>query len=475
MILKPQNYPFWGLCLSFCFGIYISYYLPNTLAIYTTLSLIAMCSLVLFYKKIPNKILLLISSFLFVLLGSIRHQISNNQYKKNHISNIITTHNSSFQQATFYIYKKLKPSAKATKYYVKIKSINNKKVIGKALLSIKKSNNAKTYKIGDSFITYAKITPLKNSKNPYSFDYTQYLNNNDITHKIWLKQEQLHLINPIANKWNQLSFIIRNHLENSLNKQSLNNYTLQLTKALVLGNKSEIDNQLKEDFSNAGVIHILAISGLHIGIIYFILNGIFGIFFPFSKNNILVTISIIILLWSFAWFTGGSSSAIRATTMFTCFQISKNLLRQQHPINALFLSILTLTLFNPNILFSVGFQLSVTAVAAIIIGVPKLLSFWYPKSWFLNKIWSISCVSICAQVGVLPLSIYYFHQFPSLFLLANIPVMLVIVFLLISAITIVLTSSFFIIPEIIIQAYNKFTLLIICLLYTSDAATIYSV
>jgi len=147
--------------------------------------------------------------------------------------------------------------------------------------------------------------------------------------------------------------------------------------------------------------------------------------------------------------------------MFTCFQISKSILRYQHPINALFLSTFILVLINPNILFSVGFQLSITAVGAIIIGVPKLLALWYPKHWFINKTYSIICMSVCAQIGVLPLSIYYFNQFSSLFLLANIPIMFIIVFILSSAILVVTLAYFDQNSDILIRIYNKFILLII--------------
>lgn len=454
-----KNHPFWCICFLFCLGVFISSYAEHLLFIVSAIGLATYIGVYLLRKKINNNPFFLIIGVLFILLGVFRFQIALPKHQINHIVHL--NKNEQLQKITLHITEIFKASAKAWNYKVKIHSVNDNQNKGYALLSISKTDSIPSYNLGDSFITYTKLKPLKNSGNPYAFEYSEYLKTQHITHKIWTTNNELFQIKSLAHPWVQFANKLRSHIEHRLKKLPLSPEVLQITEALVLGNKSSISPTLKKDFVSAGVIHILAISGLHIGILYLLLNGLFNFVFPYSKNNIYAAISIVILLWLFAWFSGASPSALRATTMFSCFQFTKISLRPQHPINALFLSSLILVFIDPFILFSVGFQLSVTAVAAIIIGVPRLLAFWYPKNWLVNKIWSIVAISICAQVGILPLSLYYFHQFSSLFLIANIPIMLVVAFILSAAIIIVICSSFFTLPIFIINLYNEFIAAII--------------
>ena len=454
-----KNHPFWCISSLFCLGVFLSSYSEKLLLI--TIITVVPFSIFIFYLRSRNtkNYFFYATAVLFFLLGLLRFQIALPKYQTNHIVHL--KDNDQPQKITLGITEIFKASEKAWNYKVKIHSINNSKKKGYALLSIPKKTTISSYHLGDTFITFTKLKSLKTTGNPYAFEYSDYLKNQHITHKIWVTNPELHKIKSPACSWIKFSNKIRNHIETSLKKQPLSTEVLQITEALVLGNKYSINPTLKKDFANAGVIHILAISGLHIGILYLLLNGIFSLISPYSKNNIYAAISIVMLLWIFAWFSGASPSALRATTMFTCFQFTKLSQRHQHPLNALFVSTFILVFVDPFILFSVGFQLSITAVAAIIIGVPKLLTFWYPKNWLTNKIWSIICMSACAQVGILPLSIYYFHQFSSLFLLANIPIMMVITFVLSGAIIVVVCSSFSTLPIFIINFYNEFILVII--------------
>ena len=454
-----KNHPFWCISSLFCLGVFLSSFSERLLLLASIIGVIAFIVLLYIRKNISNSLFITASCFLFFIIGVFRYQIASPKYQSKHIENL--SKKNFKQKVTLSIVEIFKASEKANNYKVKIHTIDNEKSKGYCLLSIPKETTHKNYQLGDAFIAYTKLKPLKNTGNPYTFEYSDYLKNKHITHKIWITAQQLYPIETLSNNWLQFSNKIRSHLQKRLKKQSLTPKVLQITEALVLGNKSTIDSELKSDFINAGVIHILAISGLHIGILYLLLNGIFGLVFSHSKNNVFIALSIILFLWSFAWFSGGSPSALRATTMFTCFQFSKLSLRPQHPINALFLSSLILVFIDPKIISSVGFQLSISAVAAIIIGVPRLFALWYPENWFARKVWSIICLSFCAQIGILPLSIYYFHQFSGLFLIANIPIMLVISLALTGAIFIVIFSSFTDLPLMIINIYNEFITAII--------------
>ncbi|WP_010522087.1 ComEC/Rec2 family competence protein [Aquimarina agarivorans] len=452
MKIKPSlNIPFWVICCAFVLGVFIAQHFINLfITISISVGLITLLALLFFYKKLNSVSFLSIAGVLFLCIGYLRLHIAQPKYQKSHIVHCSSTKTP--KNLTFEITKVLKPSKKHQKFKVKIHYMDTKKVLGNALVSVKCDSHVQYYK-GDSFTCFSKLHLLKKSNNPYAFEYTDYLKKENITHQFWVTSTDLYQIPPLANSLNKVANTLKKHLVINLKNQHLHPIAYQLTTALVLGNKSEVDNQLATDFTNAGVIHILAISGLHMGIIYLVLAWCFQ---QVHASIILKSILIIGFLWLFTWFSGGSPSAIRATTMFSCFQLSKLLMRRQHPLNPLFVSIFILVLIDPYTLPSVGFQLSVVAVGSIIVGVPKLLALWKPKFWLTRKVWGIICVSTCAQFGLLPLSVFYFHQFPSLFLLANLPLMLMITLVLITAISIVIWSGIGTIPGIIINGYNYF-------------------
>ena len=155
-----------------------------------------------------------------------------------------------------------------------------------------------------------------------------------------------------------------------------------------------------------------------------------------------INVLIIIMLWGFAFLTGLSPSVIRAVTMFSFFAFAKIINRDTNAINTLFLSYFTLLVINPNWLFHVGFQLSYLAVFFILWLVPIWNKFYYPKHLILKKFWGIITVTLAAQIGIIPLSLFYFHQFPGLFILTNLIVLPVIGLILCLGILLIFLSSF---------------------------------
>ena len=156
-------------------------------------------------------------------------------------------------------------------------------------------------------------------------------------------------------------------------------------KALLLGQRNDLSTELLDSYKNAGAIHILALSGLHIGILLLLLNYLF---YPLTylKNGIIFkTVLVLLCLWSFAFVAGLSASVVRAVTMFSFFAYGKALNRVNNGFNLTAISAFGLLFFNPNYLFQVGFQLSYAAVIAIIWIYPKLQRFWYPSSLFMKK------------------------------------------------------------------------------------------
>lgn len=229
---------------------------------------------------------------------------------------------------------------------------------------------------------------------------------------------------------------------------------IAIVQALILGQKKDINKQLYSDYAAAGAIHILAVSGLHVGIIYFILIALLRPLKYLFKYELVISIIIVISLWGFAFLTGLSPSVIRAVTMFSFFAFAKAINRETNTINTLFLSYFTLLIINPLWLFHIGFQLSYLAVLSILWLYPLFNKVYCPKNYFARKIWDIFTLTLAAQIGIFPLSIYYFHQFPGLFFMTNLIILPFLGVLLGGGIILIILSVFNVLPEWFALTYN---------------------
>lgn len=193
----------------------------------------------------------------------------------------------------------------------------------------------------------------------------------------------------------------------------------QIASALLLGHQAELDKEIRNAYAETGTMHILAVSGLHVGIIYAIL------LFPLKgirlkkgvrKSYLLV---VIFLIWGYALLTGFSPSVIRAATMFSLFTLGQLRERKPSSFNILAFSAILMIAFDPDVIYEVGFQLSYLAVGGILLLQPLILRWWLPQHPVLEYIWQLTAVSLAAQLATFPLSIFYFHIFPTYFLIAN--------------------------------------------------------
>jgi competence protein ComEC len=202
----------------------------------------------------------------------------------------------------------------------------------------------------------------------------------------------------------------------------LNGQELELAQALLLGDRAGLDKDVTEAFGRTGAMHILAVSGLHIGILMQILMFGFS-FFPrlISKKKALILVMII--AWFYALLSGFSASVIRSVVMFSMLILGNLLSKKVHSINILAFSAFVMLCWNPYFLFDLGFQLSYAAMLGIFLFYPFLKQQFYSRFKIIRMVYEGTAIGITAQVFTLPLTLYYFHQFPNYFWLTNIALM----------------------------------------------------
>lgn len=281
---------------------------------------------------------------------------------------------------------------------------------------------------GDEIIFRSQISPVQNPGNPDEFDYKSYLLNRAVTGQCYIAADE---IMQTADK--QGSAIIssalktRNALADIYTESGIRGDEFAVLKALTLGDKGELNPETRDAFAKAGAMHILAVSGLHVGIIYFILNYILGFLDKIKFKNqmpgrFLKALLVLSGLWFFALLTGFSPSVQRAAVMFSFVVAGNSLNRKINIYNSLSASAFFLLLYNPLLIKAVGFQLSYIAVISIVYLQPRLQKLLTFRSGILQKTWVLTTVSIAAQIGTAPISFLYFHMFPNWFLLSNLAV-----------------------------------------------------
>ena len=244
------------------------------------------------------------------------------------------------------------------------------------------------------------------------------------------------------------SDFLRNKILNNLKRSKFSTDELNVVAALILGQQQDISPDILRDYQFAGAIHILSVSGLHVG---FILLFITFLLKPLPKNklgNTIRLISIIGSLWGFAILAGLSPSVVRSVTMFSFVAFGMFLKRSTNIYHTLMVSILLILLFEPSFLFDVGFQLSYVALFFIFWLQPLLASLWVPKTKIANYFWEILTVSFAAQIGAFPLSIYYFHQFPGLFFVTNVIIIPFLSVIMALGVFVMVLAAFDYVPEL---------------------------
>ncbi|MCX6334259.1 MAG: ComEC/Rec2 family competence protein [Bacteroidia bacterium] len=290
---------------------------------------------------------------------------------------------------------------------------------GSILLYHKKDPACLSYLPGDRFIIKCRPLEITNRGNPFEFDYRFYMENRGIRYYAFTDSSDISGYSvPGRRKLAHSALIIRERIIDMFRERGIEGDRLALVAALTLGQKNMLDPEQKQYFIKAGVMHIMAVSGLHAVILSLFIFKL--LFFLKGRLNIIRVLITLILLWAFAFVTGLTPSVLRATIMFTFLHAGNIMKRPVNTVNSVLASAFVLILIRPSVIFDAGFLLSYSAVIFIIC----FYRDFYLKLRFRHRlpdlIWQSAAVSIVAQAGTLPLTIMLFNRFPTWFILSNI-------------------------------------------------------
>jgi len=314
--------------------------------------------------------------------------------------------------------------AKSYKAEASIEAVNIKgewkTVKGKALIYFSKDSSVPNLKYGSEVLFYKPLQLIKNTGNPGSFDYKQYNALQDIYHQVFLKKSE-YVITKATNEnvFRNWLYNARSYVISKLQQYIKEDRESGVAEALLIGYRDDLDKDLVQSYSNTGVVHIIAISGLHLGMIYMALVWLLQ---PFRKTkwiNWVKPVIILSVLWIFTLLAGGVPSILRSAVMFSFIILGQTIDRKSSIYNTLAASAFVMLCINPFYLWDVGFQLSYAAVISIVLFSKPVYNWFYSKNKLIDFFWKLTSVTIAAQILTVPIIFYFFHQFPNLFLITN--------------------------------------------------------
>ncbi len=420
-----MNFPFLFLTLSLITGILIGHYflIPIPYLIFSLLFSLSLCWIFLISQKF--KICFVFILITFTLFGFTFYQYENNKFNKNELHNLKFT-----EYADFYgtLYKSPQKGIRNIYLYLKVKKVSYKSndylVKGNLRISIRRSeisNSNLNLFVGDEVKVSAKIIPFTGYRNFNQPSIDKFLKIQRIHQRAYSKSQfliqKIKSGNPLLPlRW--LSFI-RIYLQRKIEKffySPISNSISQegaILEALLLGERGRITERTKRSLQQAGIYHLLAISGAHIAIISYFLFLIFRLIRIPQRTSYLILIFILIF---YALLVESRASVFRATVMAIVFLIGKLIWRNVNLVNTISFSAFLLLIINPFFLFDIGFQLTFLAALSIILFAPKIISFLPNLPLRISELFGIS---VSAQLGILPIIAYYFNRITFLSILLN--------------------------------------------------------
>ncbi len=453
--MKILQFPIVRITLWFIIGILFAYYINPTIATglgFLSISFIAFgISFYLSKSNFSQNPIFAISLYtLFFSIGINTTIIHNESFGKTHYLQSEAfegTHNIKIR-----IKEKLKTTANNNRYFAEVFEIDSKKATGKIILNIKKDSTLKEFVAGTGLLINDQLVKNFKPNNPDQFDYGKYLETKGIYAQLFTEKSELKISNHIVKDIWYYTSSFRNTIIENLSKNGFKKEELAIIAALILGQQQDISPEVLRDYQYAGAVHILSVSGLHVG---FIMLFITFLLKPIPKNNLgnsARLIIVLISLWLFALVAGLAPSVVRSATMFSFLAIGMFLNRETNMFHTTIVSLFLILLIRPLFLFDIGFQLSYLALFFILWLQPMLKNLWTPRNIILGYFWDILTVSFAAQIGALPLSIYYFHQFPGLFFVTNLVLIPCLSIIMVLGTLMMLLAYFNITPSLLLKS-----------------------
>ncbi|MFY7900983.1 MAG: ComEC/Rec2 family competence protein [Chitinophagaceae bacterium] len=434
--------PLLKILLAFITGIVCQYYCQFSfylLCVFTfTFSIITVLSLLVSYRVAFMYRLLFGIALLAVVMGigATTVYVNNGTHQKHSITQKYIPNSLVFVTVQEPLVEK-QNSYKAIATINAIKNEENEweQASGNLLLYFKKDSTQK-YSVGygNQLVIKANLTPIQNAGNPGGFNYKQYCAFQNIYYQTFLQSNNFIVTNTIQKKWFQEWLLntrqkVLNIIESAIHEKN----EQSVAEALLIGYRGNLDRDLVQAYSNTGIVHIIAISGLHLGMIYELLLFLFK---PFQQQKWVVLIKpicILIVIWLFTLLAGAVPSILRSAVMFTCIVIGDVFGKRTNIYNMIAASALLILLIQPYSLWDVGFQLSYAAVLSIVLFSKKIEQLFYFENKLLQLFSTLLSVTIAAQIFTMPILLYHFHQLPTLFLFTNIlavPLSTIVLYLL---------------------------------------------
>ena len=423
-----SKYPFVRMLIPFALGIWVSIFvvalrLSPTFLMVVALLLLAMSFLTAFLLKRQRYSWFfgtVMACYLFIAGYSLA-RVHQAEVQKDYFRNFGT--DASYYVARVYDYPMERPNSIRTVLELEYQfgdSLPSRPVSGKVMAYFPKSDSAFAIHYGDLIAIPAPIREVTPPLNPEEFDYRAYLERKGITGQVYLKDEDW--IDLQANDANQIyafSYRFRDILLASLQRSGLSDDEFGVAAAILLGYDDNLADEVRKNYVAAGSMHILCVSGMHVGIIYLLASFLLGFLNRKKWQKTLKQVLLLALIWFYALIAGLSPSILRASLMISFVIIGEIIHRKGFIINSIAASAFILLCINPNNLFEIGFLLSYAAVMGIVVLQRPIYNLLYIKNKLLDKVWQITTVALAAQISTIPFTLFYFQQFTTYFWLSN--------------------------------------------------------
>lgn len=453
--MKILAFPLTKIIIVFITGIFISTYWMPTIPVVLSGLFLVLCAFGITYfiskRNFSNTVYFGLSTYLLAFSIGVSTQVFHTDYSQS--THYIHTE-AIFDKphiVSAVVREKLKSTNYSERYVVLVRNIDAKLKTGRILFNIRKESLNQDIEIGTHLQINGSLVPNSSAKNPNQFDYGDYLANKQIYAQLYADASEIK-IGTVSEKntWYYASKL-RNRIIHNLEKNNFNKEELYVAVALILGQKQDISPEIIKDYQYAGAVHILSVSGLHIGLILLFINFILKPFPNTQRSSFVKLVVVLVSLSSFGLLAGLAPSVLRSVTMFCFVAIGMYWRRNTNIYHTLLVSMFLILLFQPSFLFDVGFQLSYCALFFILWLQPLLSELWKPKNKIAKYFWDILTVSFAAQIGTFPLAFYYFHQFPGLFFVTNLVVIPFLTFIMALGVLVMFLAAFNLTPQFLTQ------------------------